>query len=117
MVDIGAVLTNTTVLAAFPHTIAAAFLTAGTFVAGIAAWWMVRLVRAGQADKARDVYRPAVVLGVIVMLVVGRRRRAHGRLAGQAHVRPAADEDGVGRGAVRDDRGRRAVLASWPSAT
>jgi cytochrome d ubiquinol oxidase subunit I len=71
MTDIGAVLTNNTLLAAFPHTISAAFLTAGTFVAGIAAWWMVRLVRAGQADKARDVYRPAVVLGVIVMVVSG----------------------------------------------
>jgi cytochrome d ubiquinol oxidase subunit I len=71
MVDIGAVLSNPTVLAAFPHTISAAFLTAGTFVAGIAAWWTARLVRAGQADKARDVYRPAIVLGVIVMLVSG----------------------------------------------
>src|SRR5699024_7382549 len=65
MVDIGAVLTNNTLWAAFPHTIAAAFLTAGTVVAGVAAWWMVRLVRADQADKARQVYRPAVVLGVI----------------------------------------------------
>ncbi|MDQ0373330.1 cytochrome ubiquinol oxidase subunit I [Cellulomonas humilata] len=71
MTDIGAVLSNNTLLAAFPHTISAAFLTAGTFVAGIAAWWMVRLVRAGQADKARDVYRPAVVLGVIVMVISG----------------------------------------------
>ena len=71
MTDIGAVLSNNTLLAAFPHTISAAFLTAGTFVAGIAAWWMVRLVRAGQAEKARDVYRPAVVLGVIVMVVSG----------------------------------------------
>ncbi len=69
MVDIGAVLTNNTLWAAFPHTITAAFLTAGTVVAGVAAWWMVRLVRAGQADKARTVYRPAVVLGVITMLV------------------------------------------------
>ena len=71
MNDIGAVLTNSTLWAAFPHTITAAFVTAGTFVAGIAAWWMVRLVRAGQVDKARDVYRPAVVLGVIVMFVAG----------------------------------------------
>ncbi|WP_426592675.1 cytochrome ubiquinol oxidase subunit I [Cellulomonas sp. McL0617] len=71
MNDIGAVLTNSTLWAAFPHTITAAFVTAGTFVAGISAWWMVRLVRAGQVDKARDVYRPAVVLGVIVMFVAG----------------------------------------------
>ncbi|QCB93206.1 cytochrome ubiquinol oxidase subunit I [Cellulomonas shaoxiangyii] len=71
MTDVVAVLTNSTLLAAFPHTIAAAFLTAGTFVAGIAAWWMVRLVRAGQAGTARDVYRPAVVLGLVTMLVSG----------------------------------------------
>ncbi|MBO1750733.1 cytochrome ubiquinol oxidase subunit I [Actinotalea sp. BY-33] len=71
MVDIVAVLTNSTLLAAFPHTIAAAFLTAGTFVAGIAAWWMVRLVRRGDAETARDVYRPALVLGLVTMLVSG----------------------------------------------
>jgi cytochrome d ubiquinol oxidase subunit I len=71
MVDIGAVLTNPTVLAAFPHTITAAFLTAGTVVAGIAAWWMVRLVRRGDVDLARTVYRPAVVLGTVTMLVAG----------------------------------------------
>ncbi len=70
MTDIGAVLSNVTLLAAFPHTISAAFLTAGTFVAGIAAWWMVRLVRKGDEDGAR-VYRPAVVLGVVVMLISG----------------------------------------------
>ena len=71
MTDIGAVLTNITLLAAFPHTIAASFLTAGTFVAGIAAWWMVRKVRAGDEATARTVYRPAVVLGVVTMLISG----------------------------------------------
>ncbi len=71
MVDVGAVLTNVTLLAAFPHTITAALLTGGTFVAGIGAWWMVRLVRAGRADEARDVYRPAITLGLVTMLVSG----------------------------------------------
>ena len=71
MVDIGAVLSNPTLLSAFPHTIAAAFLTAGTFVAGIAAWWMVRAARAGNVDLARVVYRPAVVLGMVTMLLSG----------------------------------------------
>ncbi len=69
MVDLAKVLTNPTVLAAFPHTIGAAFLTAGTFVAAICAWWMVRLVRAGERDKARDVYRPGLQLGLVVMVI------------------------------------------------
>ncbi len=74
MNDIGAVLTNNTLWAAFPHTITAAFLTAGTFVAGIGAWWMVRLVRTKKAENielARNVYRPAITLGVIAMIIGG----------------------------------------------
>jgi cytochrome d ubiquinol oxidase subunit I len=59
-----------TLLAAFPHTIAAAFLTAGTFVAGIGAWWMVRSMRRGDEATA-GVYRRAVVLGTVTMLVSG----------------------------------------------
>lgn len=67
--------TNNTALAAFPHAVTGAFLTAGTFVAGIAAWWMVRSHRASEAtgsdpatDDARTMYRPATVLGCLVAL-------------------------------------------------
>jgi cytochrome d ubiquinol oxidase subunit I len=69
--DFVAVLTNSTTLyGAFPHTVAAAFLTAGTFVAGIAAWWMVRAVRAGRNDDAR-MYRSGLRLGLAAVLVSG----------------------------------------------
>ncbi len=71
MNNFAAILTNNTLLAAFPHTIAAAFLTAGTFVAGIGAWWLVRAVRAGDVDAARTLWRPAVGLGLITILVSG----------------------------------------------
>jgi len=71
MTDIGAVLSNPTLLSAFPHTIATSFLVAGTFVAGIAGWWMVRVVRAKNETLARTLYRPAVLFGVVVMLVAG----------------------------------------------
>lgn len=52
LTSIWELITNNTTLAAFPHVVAGAFLTSGTFVAGIAGWWMVRRVRQGQ--KASD---------------------------------------------------------------
>ncbi|MGV9823919.1 MULTISPECIES: cytochrome ubiquinol oxidase subunit I [unclassified Gordonia (in: high G+C Gram-positive bacteria)] len=47
-----AVITNNTTLAAFPHVVAGAFLTAGTFVAAIGCWWMARNMY--RAKKLRE---------------------------------------------------------------
>ena len=55
------VLTNSTTLAAFPHTIAGAFLTAGTFVAAIGIWWMVRNMR--RAQKLRETVPAGATVG------------------------------------------------------
>ncbi|MEU7138935.1 cytochrome ubiquinol oxidase subunit I [Nocardia sp. NPDC046473] len=70
--SIVAVLTNNTLLAAFPHVVAGSFVTAGTFVAGIAGWWMVRKARSGDAaqlTEARTMWRPVALVGTWVMLV------------------------------------------------
>ncbi|GAB2455921.1 cytochrome ubiquinol oxidase subunit I [Xylanimonas ulmi] len=74
MDDFAQVLTNSTLWGAFPHTVTASFLTAGTFMAGIALYWMVRLGRTGKAEAAehaRRVYRPALRIGVVTMVVAG----------------------------------------------
>jgi cytochrome d ubiquinol oxidase subunit I len=70
LTSIWALLTNPTALAAIPHTIAGAFLTAATFVAGIAAWCAVRAQRDGGPDAGR-LFRPAIRLGVIAIVVAG----------------------------------------------
>ncbi|MFI6042941.1 cytochrome ubiquinol oxidase subunit I [Nocardia sp. NPDC051321] len=70
--SIVAVLTNNTLLAAFPHVVAGSLVTAGTFVAGIAGWWMVRKARSGdsaQLSEARTMWRPAALVGIWVMLI------------------------------------------------
>ncbi len=70
LVDFGALLTNNTAIWAFLHTVAGSFLTAGTFVAGISAWLMVRShKRPDEADNARTMYRPATIAGSLVALV------------------------------------------------
>ncbi|MBT0566324.1 cytochrome ubiquinol oxidase subunit I [Williamsia sp. CHRR-6] len=82
LVDFWAVMTNNTALAAFPHTVAGAFLTAGTFVAGIGTWWMIRdrrrarvtddVVLAGELNtEARTLYRPVTRFAMWVMLASG----------------------------------------------
>ncbi|MGZ4624963.1 MAG: cytochrome ubiquinol oxidase subunit I [Kineosporiaceae bacterium] len=70
LVDIWAVLTNPTTLAAFPHAVTASFLTAGTFVAGVAAWWAVKAARAGDEDTVA-VHRPLLRLGLAVIVLAG----------------------------------------------
>ena len=96
-----AVITNNTTLVAFPHVIAGALLTASTFVAIIALWWMARNTwRARKIeeaaltgdesvipetdspsqigatpeklrDEARTLWRPVALLGLWVTIVSG----------------------------------------------
>jgi cytochrome d ubiquinol oxidase subunit I len=77
--SITALFTNNTAQAAVSHTVFGSFATAGTFVAAVCAWWMVRSrngVVAGAPDDAstadRDagsMYRPAAILGCWVALI------------------------------------------------
>ena len=64
--DFGAVLTNPTVLLAFPHVIGGAFMTGGAFVLGVAVW---RLVRRPSDDGA--LFRTAAKVGASVLLIAG----------------------------------------------
>ena len=68
LTSIVALFTNNTAIAAFSHAVAGAFLTAGVFVAGVCAWWMVRSHKFNDED-ARTMYRPATILGCLVVLV------------------------------------------------
>lgn len=71
MKNIWEVLGNNTTLLAFPHVIATAFLVAGGFVAGIAAFWLVKKTRANRDDADIPMYRTAVRFGAVVMIIAG----------------------------------------------
>lgn len=96
------VLTNSVLVWEFTHVIVTAWLIAGTFVAGIAIWWMTRAARQGgepgQAE-ARNRWRPIAIFGMVVMLVSGVLTIGTGHLQGQevAEVQPMkmAAADGV----------------------
>src|SRR5262245_30616244 len=67
--SIVALLTNNTARAAFTHTVGGALLTAGTFVAAVSAWWLVRSNTTAVGPGTRDMFRPAAILGCWVALI------------------------------------------------
>jgi cytochrome d ubiquinol oxidase subunit I len=64
LTDFPAVLTNPTTLVTFPHTMMAAFLTAGAFMLAVSAWHMAR-------RRDRDVFAPSLRLALWVVVVSG----------------------------------------------
>ena len=69
LTDFGALLTNNTAIWAFLHIVPASLLVAGAFVAGVCAWLMVRSRRTNaETVEAQSMYRPATILGCLVVL-------------------------------------------------
>jgi cytochrome d ubiquinol oxidase subunit I len=64
LTSIWSVLTNSTALVTFPHTIAASFLTAGIFLVAVSGWLL-------QRRRDVDVMRPSLLIGLWVVLVAG----------------------------------------------
>ncbi|BCO34945.1 cytochrome ubiquinol oxidase subunit I [Mycobacterium heckeshornense] len=70
LTDFGALLTNNTAIWAFLHTVTASLLIAGTFVAGVSAWLIVRTHRHAQgAEQAQTMFRPATIASCWLILV------------------------------------------------
>ncbi|MDR2565937.1 MAG: cytochrome ubiquinol oxidase subunit I [Bifidobacteriaceae bacterium] len=70
MANLGEVLFSKLSLSTFWHTISTAFVVAGTFMAGIAIWWVVKAVRAGNEESAQ-VYRKGAAVGCWAILIAG----------------------------------------------
>ncbi|TCC61892.1 cytochrome ubiquinol oxidase subunit I [Kribbella pittospori] len=66
LTDVWAVLTNKVVLVTYPHTIFAAFMVGGAFVAGVALW---HLIRRPLVDH--DVFRTALKIGAVIVIAAG----------------------------------------------
>ena len=62
MTSIGKILTNSTLLYAFPHTIGASVMTAGMLIIGISAWHIVR-------SSDTDIFRPALRIALPLVFV------------------------------------------------
>ena len=70
LTDFAAVMFNKVQVVTFPHVVAAAYLTAGVFMVGVAGWLYVRRSTSEQTED-RPMYRRAIRIGAVVALVSG----------------------------------------------
>ncbi|MDO5494367.1 MAG: cytochrome ubiquinol oxidase subunit I [bacterium] len=105
LVDFFALITNPTAIAAFTHVVTAAFLTAGTFLAGISVWWIVRSVRAGDTETARTTWRPAAMMGLVTIIISGLAVIGTGDVQAKLMYQQQPMKMSAAEGHFRDDGG------------
>lgn len=80
------VVINPIVWLTFSHVLFSSWLLAGTFIAGIAIWWMTRAARdGGEAGmkEAKNIWRPITIFGLWVIVIGGAGTGATGHFQGQ----------------------------------
>ena len=84
-------ITSGVYLSEYAHVITSAWLVAGSFVAGISIWWMVRAVRAEQKFEATELWRRGARFGAYFALIAGLGVLGTGHWQGQqiAEYQPA----------------------------
>jgi cytochrome d ubiquinol oxidase subunit I len=66
LTDFGAVLSNKVVLVTFPHTVLAAYMVGGAFIAAVGLWHLIR-----RPERDRDAFRTATKFGAVTLIVAG----------------------------------------------
>lgn len=64
-----AVIFNPVLWVAFFHVVTTSWLLAGTFIAGVAIWWVVRASNAGADAEAHNVWKPIARFGLAVTII------------------------------------------------
>lgn len=80
------VLLNPVLWLGYSHVITSSWLLVGTFIAGVALWWMVRAARNGGENEARNIWQPIARFGLVIILIGGLGTILSGHFQGQALV-------------------------------
>lgn len=100
----------------FGHVVTASWLLAGTFIAGIAVWWMTRSAReggeAGMAE-ATNVWRPITIFGLVTIVIGGLGVAGSGHIQGQELVEYQPAKMAAAEGICFDTEGADFTIAMF----
>ena len=111
-------ITSGVYLSEYAHVITSAWLVAGSFVAGISIWWMVRTAREGSEEamaQSRNVWRPIARFGLTAVLIGGLGTAASGHIQGQEMVEVQPMKMAAAEGICMDTDGAAFTVAQFGS--
>ena len=111
-------ITSGVYLSEYAHVITSAWLVAGSFVAGISIWWMVRTAREGSDEamaQSRDIWRPIARFGLTAVLIGGLGTAASGHIQGQEMVEVQPMKIAAAEGICMDTDGAAFTVAQFGS--
>ncbi|RRC96356.1 cytochrome ubiquinol oxidase subunit I [Schaalia canis] len=100
----------------FTHVITSAWMVAGTFVAGLAIWWMTRAAREGGEHgmkEARNIWRPLAQFGLIATIIGGLGTAVTGHFQGQELVEIQPMKMAAAEGVCVDTAGAAFTVAQF----
>ena len=111
-------LVNPVLIWEYTHVITTAWLAAGSLVAGISIWWMVRAQREGSEEatsQAKNVWHPVARFGLIVMIIGALGVMGTGHFQGQELVKLQPMKMAVAEGICVDTDGAAFTVAQFGS--
>lgn len=102
----------------FSHVITSSWLLTGTFIAGIAIWWMTRSAREGGEsgmNEARNVWLPITRFGLLVVIIGGLGTVTTGHFQGQEMVKFQPAKMAAAEGICMDTEGAAFTVAQFGS--
>lgn len=102
----------------FTHVVTSSWLLAGTFIAGIAIWWMTRAAREGGEaglEEARNTWLPITRFGLVVIVVGGLGTVTTGHFQGQELVEFQPAKMAAAEGICVDTAGAAFTVAQFGS--
>ncbi len=100
----------------FSHVITSSWFLAGTFVAGISIWWMTRSAREGGkegTEEAREVWLPAMRVGLVAIIIGGLGTAGTGHFQGQELVKVQPAMMAAAEGICMDTEGAAFTIAQF----
>lgn len=110
------VVTNPVLLWEYTHVLTSSWMLSGTFVAGLALWWMTRAHREGGdagTNEARQIWRPLARFGLIVTIIGGLGTAVTGHFQGQELIELQPMKMAAAEGICMDTEGAAFTVAQF----